>query len=185
MKKGRAGAMTHDYKRHGVTTLFAALNVLEGKVFGQRMKRHRHEEFIRFLNASSIPGCQRKTLSLSLSILCRSQASQRAGMDRQTSAPRLPFHPNICLVAQCCRGLLRQRRKETAKARRVPLPAGTQRCQPSLPRRNQRKPKALQTKNASPRPVPGATTAIVPFASARPRVTVCKSSAPRGAQHRR
>jgi transposase len=51
MKRGRAGTMTHDYKRHGVTTLFAALNVLEGKVFGRCMKRHRHQEFIRFLNA--------------------------------------------------------------------------------------------------------------------------------------
>jgi|SRR5665213_3306811 transposase len=51
MKKGRAGTMTHDYKRHGVTTLFAALNVLEGRVIGQCMKRHRHQEFIRFLNA--------------------------------------------------------------------------------------------------------------------------------------
>ena len=39
-----------DYKRHGVTTLFAALNILEGKVLGQCMKRHRHQEFIRFLN---------------------------------------------------------------------------------------------------------------------------------------
>src|SRR5262249_41868467 len=42
MKKGRAGTITHDYKRHGVTTLFAALDVLEGKVIGQCMKRHRH-----------------------------------------------------------------------------------------------------------------------------------------------
>src|SRR3974390_1299124 len=50
MKKGRAGTMTHDYKRHGVTTLFAALDVLEGKVIGQCMKRHRHQEFIRFFN---------------------------------------------------------------------------------------------------------------------------------------
>ena len=50
MKKGRAGTITHDYKRHGVTTLFAALNVLDGKVIGQCMKRHRHQEFIRFLN---------------------------------------------------------------------------------------------------------------------------------------
>jgi transposase len=50
MKKGRAGTVTHDYKRHGVTTLFAALNVLDGKVWGQCMKRHRHQEFIRFLN---------------------------------------------------------------------------------------------------------------------------------------
>src|ERR1700756_5064465 len=41
---------THDYKRHGTTTLFAALNVLDGKVIGQCMSRHRHQEFIRFLN---------------------------------------------------------------------------------------------------------------------------------------
>jgi transposase len=47
MKKGRAGTMTHDYKRNGTTTLFAALNVLEGKVIG---RRHRHQEFIKFLN---------------------------------------------------------------------------------------------------------------------------------------
>jgi len=50
MKRGRCGTMTHDYKRHGTTTLFAALNVLEGKVIGQCMNRHRHQEFIRFLN---------------------------------------------------------------------------------------------------------------------------------------
>jgi len=51
MKKGRAGTMTHDYKRNGTTTLFAALNVLDGTVIGQNMQRHRHQEFIRFLNA--------------------------------------------------------------------------------------------------------------------------------------
>src|SRR5256712_9396198 len=43
--------MTHDYKRHGTTTLFAALDVLEGRVIGRCMQRHRHQEFIRFLNA--------------------------------------------------------------------------------------------------------------------------------------
>ena len=50
LKKGRAGTMMHDYKRHGTTTLFAALNVLDGMVIGQCVKRHRHQEFIRFLN---------------------------------------------------------------------------------------------------------------------------------------
>ena len=50
MKRGRCGTMTHDYKRHGTTTLFAALDVLEGRVIGQCMARHRHQEFIRFLN---------------------------------------------------------------------------------------------------------------------------------------
>jgi len=50
MKRGRCGTMTHDYKRNGTTTLFAALNVLDGSVIGRNMQRHRHQEFIRFLN---------------------------------------------------------------------------------------------------------------------------------------
>ena len=49
MKKGRAGTMTHDYKRNGTTTLFAALNVATGAVLGACLPRHRHEEFLRFL----------------------------------------------------------------------------------------------------------------------------------------
>jgi transposase len=49
MKKGRCGTMTHDDIRNG-TTLFAALNVLDGKVIGRCMQQHRHQEFIRFLN---------------------------------------------------------------------------------------------------------------------------------------
>jgi transposase len=49
MKKGRCGTFTHDYKRHGTTTLFAALNVLQGTVIGECMPRHRHQEFLRFL----------------------------------------------------------------------------------------------------------------------------------------
>jgi transposase len=51
LKKGRAGTMTHDYKRHGTTTLFAALDVATGKVIGECMPRHRHQEFLRFLRA--------------------------------------------------------------------------------------------------------------------------------------
>jgi transposase len=49
LKKGRCGTMTHDYKRHGTTTLFAALEVLEGRVVGQCFARHRNQEFLRFL----------------------------------------------------------------------------------------------------------------------------------------
>ena len=48
LKKGRCGTMTHDYKRNGTTTLFAALSMLDGKVIGDCMPRHRHQEFIRF-----------------------------------------------------------------------------------------------------------------------------------------
>ena len=49
LKKGRCGTLTHDYKRHGTTTLFAALELLQGRVIGQCFARHRHQEFLRFL----------------------------------------------------------------------------------------------------------------------------------------
>jgi len=50
LKPGKCGTMTHDYKRNGITTLFAALDVLDGTVIGRCMHKHRHQEFIRFLN---------------------------------------------------------------------------------------------------------------------------------------
>jgi transposase len=62
MKPGRAGTMTHDYKRHGTTTLFAALNILDGTVIGCNMKRHRHQEFIRFLNTVEAKVPKRKAI---------------------------------------------------------------------------------------------------------------------------
>lgn len=49
LKPGRCGTFTHDYKRNGTTTLFAALNVVEGRVIGECYPRHRHQEFLRFL----------------------------------------------------------------------------------------------------------------------------------------
>ncbi len=58
IKKGRCGTMTHDYKRNGTTTLFAALSMIDGKVIGDCMPRHRHQEFIRFLDkidAETVP----------------------------------------------------------------------------------------------------------------------------------
>ena len=98
LKKGRGATMTHDYKRNGTTTLFAALNVLDGTVFGTNMQRHRHQEFIRFLNAleREIP----------------------AGA---SSALDLPLHPDVKLMAECRRGLLRQTLPPATEARRVLL----------------------------------------------------------------
>ena len=51
LKPGKCGTMTHDYKRNGTTTLFAALNILDGTVVGRCMPKHTHKEFIKFLNA--------------------------------------------------------------------------------------------------------------------------------------
>jgi hypothetical protein len=64
MKKGRAQAMTHDYKRHGTTTLFVALNVLEGKVIGQFQRRHTYTEWLQFLRTSDRETPKGKTLHL-------------------------------------------------------------------------------------------------------------------------
>jgi transposase len=60
LKSGRCGTMTHDYKRHGTTSLFAALNVLDGSVISQCQSRHRHQEWLKFLKLikSQIPGDQ-------------------------------------------------------------------------------------------------------------------------------
>lgn len=50
IKKGKCGTMTHDYKRNGTTSLFAALNIADGKVIGMCMQKHRHQGWIKFLN---------------------------------------------------------------------------------------------------------------------------------------
>jgi transposase len=62
LKKGRCGTMTHDYKRNGTTTLFAALDLLEGKVIGDFHKRHRHQEFLKFMRRIDREFAGEKTL---------------------------------------------------------------------------------------------------------------------------
>lgn len=64
LKKGRAATMTHDYKRNGTTTLFAALNILDGKVIGQCQKRHTHVEWLKFLRKIDRETPSDKTLHL-------------------------------------------------------------------------------------------------------------------------
>ena len=64
MKKGRAQTMTHDYKRHGTTTLFAALNILDGQVIGQCQQRHTHAEWLKFLRKIDRETPKDKTLHL-------------------------------------------------------------------------------------------------------------------------
>ena len=64
MKKGRCGTMTHDYKRHGTTTLFAALNVAEGSILSTCLPRHRHQEWLTFLRLIDRQVPQGKALHL-------------------------------------------------------------------------------------------------------------------------
>lgn len=71
LKKGRASTMTHDYKRHGTTTLFAALNVLDGQVIAQCQQRHRHVEWLKFLKKIDRARSRSSALSYSLTFNLR------------------------------------------------------------------------------------------------------------------
>jgi transposase len=90
MKPGRAGTMTHDYKRNGTTTLFAALNILDGSVIGRNMQRHRHQEFIRFLNTVEAQVPPRKAIHA----IVDNYATHKHPKVRQWLArhPRWTFH---------------------------------------------------------------------------------------------
>jgi transposase len=96
MKRGRLATMTHDYKRNGTTTLFAALNVLDGTVIGQNRQRHRHQEFIQFLNAIERQVPADKAIHVVLdNYAAHKHAKVRAWLARH---PRWTFHftPTSC-----------------------------------------------------------------------------------------
>ena len=88
MKKGRAGTMTHDYKRNGTTTLFAALNMLDGKVIGACMPRHRHREFLRFLK----PIDQQTPANLDLHLIVDNYATHKTPTVKRWLKAHPRFH---------------------------------------------------------------------------------------------
>jgi len=88
MKKGRAATMTHDYKRNGTTTLFAALDVLTGTVIGACLPRHRHEEFLKFLRTieREVPA------GLQVHLICDNYATHKHPAVRAWLAKHPRFH---------------------------------------------------------------------------------------------
>jgi transposase len=90
IKKGRAATMTHDYKRNGTTSLFAALNIATGKVIGTCLKKHRHQEWIRFLNLvkASAPA------ALQVHVICDNYATHKHAKVQawQKQNPHFHFH---------------------------------------------------------------------------------------------
>ena len=122
MKKGRCATMTHDYKRHGTTTLFAALDILEGKVIGRCMQRHRHQEFIRFLNAIEREVPADKTVHVVLdNYATHKHPNLKAWRARH---PRFVFHftPTSCSWLNAVEGFfakLTQRRLKRGACRSV------------------------------------------------------------------
>lgn len=88
MKKGRCATMTHDYKRHGTTTLFAALDVATGAVFTECKPRHRHQEFLSFLRSldASVPA------ELDVHLVVDNYATHKHHQVRTWLAQRSRFH---------------------------------------------------------------------------------------------
>ncbi|MYI21066.1 MAG: IS630 family transposase, partial [Acidimicrobiia bacterium] len=90
LKKGRAGTMTHDYKRHGTTTLFAALDIATGEVIHQCLPRYRHQEFLRFLRTVEKQCDPELDLHFILdNYATHKHARVKAWLDRH---PRVHFH---------------------------------------------------------------------------------------------
>ena len=109
IKKGRLATATHDYIRHGTTTLFAALNVLDGTVVGRCMQRHRHQEFIRFLGAieAAVPA-GKLVHAIMDNYAVHKHPKVRAWLERH---PRWTFHftPTSCSLAGLRPACLRHR----------------------------------------------------------------------------
>lgn len=121
MKPGRCGTMTHDYKRHGTTTLFAALNVLTGEVFGRNMQRHRHQEFIRFLNAIERDVPPGKIIHAILDKLCSPQDARGATLAGAPSPLHLPLHAHFQFLAERRGRLLCQTDPSPPETGRLPV----------------------------------------------------------------
>jgi hypothetical protein len=100
LKKGRAGTMTHDYKRHGTTTLFAALNVATGEVIGECMPRHRAGEFLKFLKKIDRETLPNLDLHPDRRQLLHAQDACCTTLAQAPSALQAALHPDIFFLAQ-------------------------------------------------------------------------------------
>ena len=127
LKPGRCQTMTHDYKRHGTTTLFAALSVLDGTVIGRCMQRRRHSECCR------APSPRRQADPCGARQLRHTQAPQGLGLAITSSALDLPFHADIRFMAECSREFLLQDDPPTHRPRRLPLDCRSAGCHQRLP----------------------------------------------------
>ena len=88
LKKGRCGTMTHDYQRHGTTTLFAALELAEGRLIGTCMQRHRHQEWLKFLKLID----QETPPDLDLHLIADNYATHKHPKVQRWLARRPRFH---------------------------------------------------------------------------------------------
>ena len=100
MVPGRAQTMTHDYKRHGTTTLFAALNVLTGHVIGSCLPRHRHEEFLKFLRTIDREVPKALAVHMILDNYATHKHPERESLAGKPSPVPPAFHPDLLVLAE-------------------------------------------------------------------------------------
>ena len=120
MQPGKAERRTHDYVRHGTTTLFAALEIATGEVTGICKPRHRHQEFLVFLRhvARAYPD---QDLHLIMDNYADPQAPQGEGLAGREPADPRPLHPDLRILAEPGRGLVRHHRTPGHPPRHLPL----------------------------------------------------------------
>ena len=143
IKKGRCGTMTHDYKRNGTTTLFAALETLQGKVIGQCYQRHRHQEFLKFLRTidKEFPG--KVPLHLIMDNYgTHKHENVRAWLKRH---PRFVLHfvPTSASWLNLVERWVRRTGSQSDPARRLPKRGGTQVVDRHIPESLERRPEPI------------------------------------------
>jgi hypothetical protein len=143
VKPGRCATMTHDHERHGATTLFAALNVLDGTVVGRCMQRHRHQEFLRFPDAVGAAVPAGKLVRAILDNHATHEHPKGPGVAGAAPALDLPLHPDLGLVAQRGRRSLRQADQAAAQAGQLRLSGRAAGGDQLIPRRDQSRPRAV------------------------------------------
>jgi transposase len=140
---GKPSTRTHDYKRHGTTSLFAALDVATGKVIGQLKRRHCSVEFLQFLKAidAAVPGEQDIHLIMDNYGTHKTQAV-RAWLAAHPRYPR-SLHANFRVLAQSGRALLQPAQREVDQAQRPHQRRTAGAIHPGIHRSSQRRPQAL------------------------------------------
>ena len=124
MQPGQAEKRTHDYVRHGTTTLFAALEIATGEVTGLCKPRHRHQEFL-VVSRHLARGYPDQRAAPDHGQLRRPQAPEGEGLAGGEPAHPRPLHPDLRIVAEPGRGLVRHHRTPSHPPRHVPPPSAT------------------------------------------------------------
>ena len=137
MQPGHAEQRTHDYVRHGTTTLFAALEIATGKVTGLCKNRHRHQEFLAFLKHVARAYPDRELHLVMDNYAAHKRVEIRDWLAAQPADPR-PLHPDLRVLAEPGRGLVRHHRTPGHPPRQLHLGSGPDDQDPGLHHRLER-----------------------------------------------